>query len=236
MSILTRFTKKTAERLLPQTKYVVTLQENVADAQRMPVFLTFDDGPHPNHTPRLLDQLAKFNAKATFFMVGEHAQRWPDIVRRTIAEGHSVGSHSWHHWSVRNVTVANWIKDVQRARHELENIIEQQCCLFRPPYGELTPLSLLALLLNGFRIIHWSQDTRDFEATSQSQFCEWFVNNEPASGSVVLLHDNQMLTSSSLLQGCSHWQPGVVFRAIPMMMPKHGETKNITQNETRIGD
>jgi len=112
--------------------------------------------------------------------------------------------------------VITWIKDVQRARNEVEDITGQQCCLFRPPYGELTSLSLLALLCTGVRIIQWSQDTKDFEATSQSQFYQWFVNNKPTSGTVVLMHDNQALTSDNLLEGCSLWQPRVNFRAIPM--------------------
>ena len=87
MSILTRFTREIAMRLLPQSKYVVTLKENASSSERMSVYLTFDDGPHPGHTPRLLDQLAELNAKATFFILGEHAYRWPDIVHRTLAEG-----------------------------------------------------------------------------------------------------------------------------------------------------
>jgi len=192
------------------------MQESDANTRPVPIYLTFDDGPHPDHTPRILDQLAELNAKATFFILGKHAKCYPDIVRRTLSEGHSIGTHSWSHWSARTTPTTTWIEDVHRARSEVEHITGLHCCLFRPPYGELTPLSLLALLRSGVRTIQWSQDTKDFEADTAYQFNQWFVNNKPSLGSVVLMHDNQALTSENLQEGCLNWKLGVDFRAIPM--------------------
>ncbi|APG28443.1 hypothetical protein A7E78_11645 [Syntrophotalea acetylenivorans] len=215
MSIKTRLTLELAKRVLPKERFAVNLRERKVSKNAAPVYLTFDDGPHPDFTPRLLDEITKLKAKATFFVLGKRAQLYPNLVRRILAEGHSVGTHTWSHWSARKVSVATWIKDVQCARHEVEDITGKPCKLFRPPYGELTPLSLLALMREGIRTIHWSQDTKDFACTSKSKFCQWFADNTPTPGTIVLMHDLTALTHENLLEGCSHWQENTEFLSIP---------------------
>ncbi len=215
MSILTRLTRETARRILPSTRYLERMG-SIESNGSTPVFLTFDDGPHPECTPQLLDQLAGVNAKATFFVLGSSARKHPELIRRTLSEGHSIGTHTWSHLSAAKVPVAKWINDVLRARHEIEAITGQECPLFRPPYGELTPLSLIALLRAGTRIVQWSQDTKDYTTSTHDEFCRWFINNQPSAGAVVLMHDNQKITCAAIQEGLKHWQADLDFLAIPM--------------------
>lgn len=218
MSITTRLTKEVALRLLSSNRYVMDLKNHspALSGGKLPVYLTFDDGPHPERTPKIIDQLSDINAKATFFVLGESAKKHPEIVRKLITEGHSIGSHSWSHWSAEKVPATQWLNDIQKARDEIESISGQACKLFRPPYGELTPQTLLGLLKTNTRIIQWSHDSKDFEAKTGAQFEKWFIDNKPSFGSVILMHDNQDLTSQHLKEGCSHWLPSSEFLAIPM--------------------
>lgn len=216
MSIRTRVTLEIAKRALSRKYFATNLIIHNGNMPKLPAYLTFDDGPHSDSTPRLLDEIARSNIKATFFVLGKQAKLYPYLIRRILAEGHSVGTHTWNHWSARTVPVVTWINDVQRARQEVEDITGMSCKLFRPPYGELTPSSLLFLMRAGIRTIHWSQDTKDYACTSQAKFCKWFVDNQPTPGTVVLMHDLPSITYRNLIQGCSYWQEKTDFLAIPM--------------------
>jgi peptidoglycan/xylan/chitin deacetylase (PgdA/CDA1 family) len=100
------------------------------------VALTFDDGPHPEATPRVLDELARAGARATFFVVGAHAARWPQLVRRIHDEGHLVGTHSFEHrvsgsWALR----AYWEDSITRTRSVVEDVLGRRPRWFRPPFA-----------------------------------------------------------------------------------------------------
>src|SRR5204862_1967634 len=107
------------------------------------VALTYDDGPDPGITPRLLDVLGESDTKATFFIVGECAVAHPEIVRRMAEDGHSVGTHSMHHRDLRRVSVALARAEVNEARRAVEDIVGRPVPLFRPPHGRLSARSAL---------------------------------------------------------------------------------------------
>ena len=216
MSILTKLTREIAQRTLPASRYVSHMDAELSTESFPPVYLTFDDGPHPERTPPILDQLSKIGAKATFFVLGTEAKKHPDIVQRIIKDGHSVGTHTWSHMSAYKAPLSKWLLDTDRARNEIEQLISNPCRLFRPPYGELTPRSLICLLKNNYRIIHWSADTKDFEAQTTNQLKEWFTNNFPQPGEVVLMHDCVELTALNLSGYCDIWKDHADFKAIPI--------------------
>lgn len=215
MSLITHITHRTARRLLNPRRYVTGMPET-AGSDRPAVYLTFDDGPHPVRTSRILDQLAESGSSATFFAIGRLARRYPHVVRQALTEGHAVGCHTWRHWSSRRQPFQVYVDDVRHSRDELEQITGRRIDLFRPPYGELTPRVLITLLLDGFRIVHWTRDTRDFELPTVPDLWQRFADEPLADGDIVLMHDDRCVTSHALSGCLQAWGSSVEFRAIPM--------------------
>ncbi len=201
--------------LLNPRQYVTALPGVDADA-RPSVYLTFDDGPHPDRTNRILDQFAEVGGHGTFFVIGRRARRDPKTLRRILREGHAIGCHTWRHWSARQLPSQAYLDDVRRSRDEIQQLTGQPIDLFRPPYGELTPLTLLRLMFDGFRVIHWTHDTRDFLLPTISELSRRFDRDTLADGDIVLMHDDRCITSYALGDCLREWGPRLEFRAIPM--------------------
>lgn len=163
--------------------------------QSRAVALTFDDGPHPEHTPRLLDELARLQIRATFFVIGECAQQRPDLIRRIAAEGHAIGHHTWTHSNPEITSARTFAEEVGRTQAFLEQTIGQPCRLFRPPRGQLTVLKTLGLWLQRQNIVLWNVDSDDCRVGSSQLAPEWIRSWRPQSGDVVLLHDDSPLAA-----------------------------------------
>jgi peptidoglycan-N-acetylglucosamine deacetylase len=153
------------------------------------VALTFDDGPHPEWTPRLLDGLAAANVRATFFVVGAAAERHPALVERMHREGHLVGHHSWTHSEPATTSTATLAAEVDRCRALLSDLLGVPSDWFRPPKGQLTLAKLAMLLRRGQRIALWSADPRDYALSDAAPLAAWAAAQPPAPGAIVLLHD-----------------------------------------------
>ncbi|MBC8140428.1 MAG: polysaccharide deacetylase family protein [Armatimonadetes bacterium] len=155
------------------------------------IALTFDDGPHPDTTPRLLDALATANARATFFVVAERAARYPALMRRIVAEGHAVGVHGLRHRTMVTQSAAR----IKAELHEAVSIIEKATgvplprpVLLRPPYGFRTATVSQVAHEEGFRCVAWSLDGRDYDAVSADDLAERIMARlQP--GDIVLLHE-----------------------------------------------
>ena len=147
------------------------------------VFLTFDDGPIPDVTPWVLDQLATFKAKATFFMVGENAKKHVSIKNQVISAGHSIGNHTQHHIKGWKTTTFSYVKDSLLAAAEIDSP------LFRPPYGKLTRAQSKALRAR-YTIIMWDVLGADFDQSISSNEVVDNVMNNVQPGSIVVLHDS----------------------------------------------
>ncbi|GMG11061.1 unnamed protein product [Aspergillus oryzae var. brunneus] len=153
------------------------------------VALTFDDGPS-GYTPQLLDLLNEYGAKATFFMIGEGSQEYPDTIRRMRSEGHQVGSHTYQ--IVQQMTKLEGI--LQSAMGDIPTYM-------RPPYFEVNEQVLAAMNELGYKVIQSSIDTKDYENNDVSRIdisYEKFVNELNAGGSIVLAHDIHEQTVVSL--------------------------------------
>ena len=151
------------------------------------IYLSFDDGPHPVATPFVLDELKKHNAKATFFCIGKNVVLYPEIYKRIIAEGHSVGNHTLNHlngWKTKNET---YIKNIQAASKHINSI------LFRPPYGKITfqQLKILSHLQQPLKVVMWSVLSGDFDRGISNIKCLNNVIKNTKAGSIIVFHDSE---------------------------------------------
>lgn len=154
------------------------------------VALTFDDGPDPNHTPRLLDVLRALAIPATFFVIGERAERYPDLVRRIIAEGHALGGHSYYHSSPDQTPARQLMAEVARTCDVLDNLSGESTRLFRPPHGRLTVAKVLRLWQRGQSVVLWNVDPKDFACELAREVSSRLATRPLQGGDVVLMHDN----------------------------------------------
>ncbi len=157
------------------------------------VYLTFDDGPIPEETPWVLEQLAAFQAKATFFCVGENLGRYPEIARAALAAGHRLGNHTHHHRNAWAATRPDYLAEVATCQKELDPLLGSESAeqpLFRPPYGRLT-WPLLRTLRPTFRVIMWSVLTRDYDPTLTPEACLRFALAAVRPGDIIVFHDSR---------------------------------------------
>jgi len=149
------------------------------------IYLTFDDGPHEEMTPFVLDELAKRGAKATFFAIGKNAETYPGLVERILREGHALGNHTWNHLNGWKVPDAIYIEDISRARTILKGE------LFRPPYGRIS-LSQCRKLEKALhmRVVMWTLLSGDFDPELEAEKCLQQVLDRMRAGDIVVFHDS----------------------------------------------
>ena len=158
------------------------------------VFLTFDDGPTPEITPFVLDELKKYQAKATFFCIGKKIKKHPKLFQRIIDEGHTVGNHTQDHlsgWNTTNKTYKQSVEDCQK------NIIKHHKTnqkLFRPPYGKIRKSQAKELIKKGYKIIMWSVLSGDFDTSLPKENCLKNVLKNSVKGDIIVFHDSQKAT------------------------------------------
>ena len=185
MALLRQILRSTLAKALPRRMFAVS-----GPARKGAVYLTFDDGPDPMHTPKVLDILAELDVKATFFVVGNRACKHPNIVRRIVADGHSLGHHSYYHSEPASVNAKNLADEVTRTRQTLEPIAGHPLTLFRPPMGSVTTSKLMKLWRQGQTVVLWNADPKDFRCTSADELSAWFKRHPLHAGDIVLLHDH----------------------------------------------
>ena len=170
------------------------LAQRVAAARRSmgdtntAVALTFDDGPDPDFTPQVLDVLAELKATATFFVVGARAERHPEIVRRIVAQGHQLGSHSYAHPDLWTLSLPEAIDEYRQGRRTIESIAERPVPLFRPPKGSMNLAQAAAMRMLGLHTWLWSVDPGDWRPDATVESIIGGIG-DLGPGDVVLLHD-----------------------------------------------
>jgi peptidoglycan/xylan/chitin deacetylase (PgdA/CDA1 family) len=155
------------------------------------VLLTFDDGPTSDVTPAVLERLARYNARAMFFVVGKRLERAPDMVARVIAAGHEVGNHSFSHVAPRPFAVRSFRQDLQRCQLAIESLGGQPRW-FRPPLGRMNPATLLAPRYLGLQRMGWSLETNDWRcrSVSDARATADALLKSVIDRDIVLLHDD----------------------------------------------
>jgi peptidoglycan/xylan/chitin deacetylase (PgdA/CDA1 family) len=154
------------------------------------VFLTFDDGPIPEITEWTLEQLKKYDAKATFFCIGNNIEKHPDIFNNIITQGHAIGNHTFNHLNGWKNSTEDYIENVKLCQSQITNPKSQILNLFRPPYGKIKPSQSKILRKLGYKIIMWDILSYDFDQTITPEKCLENVLKNMVNGSIIVFHDN----------------------------------------------
>ncbi len=162
------------------------------------VFLTFDDGPTPGVTEWILSTLEKYDAKATFFVLGKNAEMYPDLYDRILAAGHKVGNHTYSHQKGWGMSLERYIEDIDSA----SSIVRSE--LFRPPYARVTP-SQMRVVGQRFKIIMWSVLSRDYNRAVSPRSCLRGVIRDIRPGDIIAFHD-----SAKSFRNMSHALPAAL--------------------------
>ena len=180
------------------------------------LYLTFDDGPHPEATPFVLKELKKHNALATFFCIGKNVVSYPGIYKQIKNEGHSVGNHTYNHLNGWKTSNDDYLKDIALASHEIDSD------LFRPPYGRITSFQAKNLkpVMKGKepKVIMWDVLSGDFDPDCTAQQCLSNVLFGSVPGSIVVFHDSEKAFPKleyTLPRMLSHFsEKGYLFKAL----------------------
>lgn len=182
------------------------------NADEKVIYITIDDGPIPEMTPGTLDMLAQYNAKATFFCVGDNVRKYPDLFERIKAEGHSVGNHTFNHLNGLRTKVSDYLANVEMA----DPLIDSD--LFRPPHGKMKHRQTVALS-QGRKIVLWDVLSKDYDTRVTPERCWENVSDYVSSGSIILFHDNLKATPRqryALQKTLDRYsEEGYTFKAIP---------------------
>jgi peptidoglycan/xylan/chitin deacetylase (PgdA/CDA1 family) len=163
---------------------------NIDDAEKV-LYLTFDDGPHPQVTPFVLQALAEYDAKATFFCVGENVQKYPEVYKQIMLHGHSTGNHTFDHVNGWHVSDEKYLENIRQAAGFIDSK------LFRPPYGKITKFQIKTLTesYNGkkplYKIIMWDIVSGDFDHKIDAKKCASNVVKNLRDGSIIVFHDSE---------------------------------------------
>jgi peptidoglycan/xylan/chitin deacetylase (PgdA/CDA1 family) len=148
------------------------------------LFLTFDDGPHPEITPAVLDLLKKIDAKATFFCVGENVEKYPEVYKEILRNGHSIGNHTFNHLNGIKTKTEEYIANIEQCS------LSVYSKLFRPPYGMLKR-SQVKQLSSNYTVVMWDTLSGDYDLKTSEEECWRNVRDHAKSGSIVVFHDSE---------------------------------------------
>lgn len=157
----------------------------VEQEDRKVVYLTFDDGPIPEVTPRVLDILNHFGVKATFFMVGDNVCKHPEVYDMVVRQGHSVGNHTYNHLKGTRTSARAYMNNVAKCRDRVG-----ETSLFRPPYGKLSPIQYVRLRRMGYKICLWDVMTHDWDSDYSAERMMEIVKRYTRNGSIINMHDS----------------------------------------------
>lgn len=177
-----------ANRLL---RWIVPAVWSIDDGTKS-VYLTFDDGPCPKVTPKVLDILDLYGIKATFFCVGDNVRKHPETYQLVLSRGHKVGNHTMHHIKGFNHKFEHYIADVQQATRLIESH------LFRPPYGRIR-MRQLRELRKHYKVIMWDVITRDYNTKLPPEKCFSIVKRFTRRGSIIVFHDSLKSAKNMLI-------------------------------------
>ncbi|MEP2937453.1 MAG: polysaccharide deacetylase family protein [Gilvibacter sp.] len=203
-------------RLLPKRRWHYARQEKS-------IYLTFDDGPIEEITPWVLEQLDTFDAKATFFVIGDNVDENPKIAQDIVAKGHTIGNHTQQHLKGTDCTLDAYLNQLSRCDAAISKALEMDTIpwrLFRPPYGKLRQSQAKSILKKDYRIVMWDVLSADFDLGVTAEQCLTNVINNTQEGSIVVFHDSlkaQEKLRFALPKVLSHFSDlGYAFKCIPL--------------------
>ncbi|HKJ49585.1 MAG TPA: polysaccharide deacetylase family protein [Christiangramia sp.] len=164
------------------------------------IYLTFDDGPMPEVTPWVLDTLKKYNAKVSFFCIGDNVRKYPEIFNRILAEGHIIGNHTYNHLNGWNSDSATYLENTLKSEKVMLEVTQKintsqtntpYFRLFRPPYGTIKNSQARKIKDAGFKIVMWDVISGDYDKEFSAEKCLKNVTENAAAGSTIVLHDSR---------------------------------------------
>lgn len=147
------------------------------------IYLTFDDGPIPEATPKVLDILEAFDVKATFFCVGDNARKHPEVYKEILKKGHTIGNHTFNHLKGFSTPNSEYVENIKKASEYIESN------LLRPPHGQITSKQI-KLLSKEYKIVMWDFITFDYDKTFSPEGIMNIVKTKSRNGSIVVFHDS----------------------------------------------
>ena len=178
--------------------FIRTYCNNREEKQRK-IALTFDDGPHPM-TEKVLDILKNYNAKATFFCIGSQIEKYPDIFKRIIEEGHTIGNHSYSHSNSFGIFSTEKVTDeLLHTNNIIEQLSGKKVLFFRPPFGVTNPRIAKAVSNTKQYVIGWNNRSLDTVIKEEAKILER-VKSKVAPGGIILLHDTSLKSANVLEQ------------------------------------
>lgn len=190
-----------------------------ADGSPPRIALTFDDGPSEQYTAEILDILQANRVKATFFVLGTNAERHPDLLLRTIAEGHEVGNHTYTHPHLQKIDEESLADEVLRTDTLLRKIADYSPTLFRPPEGYISPAVKAVARHGGYSLVLWTIDTRDWALNSEANILHT-IQSKASDGDIILFHDYVVGKSPT---------PEVLRKIIPWLKEKGFEFVTVSE-------
>lgn len=182
---------------------------------RPAVALTFDDGPDPAFTERVLDLLALTDTKATFFVIGEKVERYPDLVRKIAAGGHGLGGHTFSHSEITQLSGIQLEGELARCRQAIREASGIDSALFRPPRGRMDLASIRRSVKLGYCLVHWSKTYSDFRRDGVEPLVARLHQAPPVARDIVLFHDHNADTVAALARLLPEWRKcGMAFAAL----------------------
>lgn len=155
------------------------------------VYLTFDDGPIPEITEWVLEELKKHNAKATFFCIGDNINKNPQILKKVITAGHAIGNHTYNHLNGWKTTTEAYLENIKRCEELIQQSgINLKSKFFRPPYGKIKTRQAKEISKLGYKIIMWDVLSADFDQNLSQEACLKNVLSNTESGSIIVFHDS----------------------------------------------
>lgn len=161
------------------------------------LYITFDDGPHPDKTGPMLDLLDRHGAKATFFLTGRAVEAYPALVEDLVRRGHAIGTHSHAHPWMNRIPPARQREEILRPERSLSRWFPGERLPFRPPHGRASLFSLLYCLLTGRSYTLWSVDSLDYRETAEA-VVDRLRRNPPEGGDILLFHDDSSVSAEAL--------------------------------------
>ena len=170
------------------------------------IALTFDDGPDPQYTEKILKILERYKIKATFFFIGKNIEQHPFLVKRVFEEGHLIGGHGYSHKRASTISLHEFSEELKKNQASLYHIIGEGFQFFRPPYGDYNFGSLVACVFKKMTVTLWSVDSRDFERKGKQNIVQHVLKDDIGSGEIFLFHDDNDDTVGVLPEFIEYYQ------------------------------
>lgn len=185
----------TYNALLPDNHFYGKVFTGIKTDQKV-IALTFDDGPYPPYTNQILDILREYQIPATFFLIGQNAEKHPELVRQIAAEGHQLGNHTYQHVDLLTVGRKKSEEEIDRTNRIVEDITGIKMSIIRPPHGFRDPLVMEVMAEKQLEVVEWSVMARDWTNPGVDTIVNRVVSRVQ-NGSIILLHDGDGIASQA---------------------------------------